>query len=180
MRASVLGALLVIGLCAGCHNGTSAKDEEPPTRLFAPAEMRIHPIFTQVRDWTGDGVPDGIEVLIEFRDGFGDLTKAAGIALFELYDYRPHHSDPRGRRVANPWVGSLRTAAEQRQHWSGIPRTYTFRLEYEQVRSNRSYVLAASFDPVDGERFFHEIVLEARQPQEEAPHGPSATAPAAR
>ena len=50
--------------------------------LFGPSAMRIHPIFTRLSDWTGDGVPDGIEALIELQDQFGDPTKASGTIIF--------------------------------------------------------------------------------------------------
>jgi hypothetical protein len=53
-------------------------DAPPEANVLGPASMRIHPIFTQPRDWTGDARPDGIEALVEFLDQFGDPTKASG------------------------------------------------------------------------------------------------------
>ena len=147
--------------------------------MFGAAHMRIHPIFSQVKDWTGDGKPDGIEALLEFTDGFGDPTKSSGSAVFELYDYRQYNPDPRGNRVAEPWVASLASPADQRARWNRTSRTYAFQLAADGISDNRSYVLTASFDrrqpsssslssPADSSqpsRLFDRIILEA-QPKE--------------
>jgi hypothetical protein len=146
--------------------------------LFAPASMRIHPIFTQVRDWTGDNRPDGVEALLEFQDQFGDPTKASGTVIFELYDYRKGNVDPRGQRVVNPWVGTLQTLAEQQARWNRTSRTYYFQLEYPGIRADRNYVLTATFD-TGATRFFDQIVLEGeRAPRERV--SPPATRPTTR
>ena len=59
--------------------------------------MRIHPIFTQIADWTHSGKPDGIEAQLEFTDQFGDPTKASGKVLFELFSYQNDSPDRAGR-----------------------------------------------------------------------------------
>jgi hypothetical protein len=121
--------------------------------------MRIHPIFTQIEDWNKDGKPDGIEAQLEFQDQFGDPTKASGRALFELFDYRTDSPDPRGRRVAGPWVGSLATLDEQHERWNTTLRTYRFQLNYPEVRADKAYVLTAVFELTSGGRFFDRVVL---------------------
>src|SRR5688500_3286238 len=54
-----LASLALVG-CNGSRTEDPAVDEEA---LFGPAAMRIHPIFTDVKDWTGDDKADGVEVL---------------------------------------------------------------------------------------------------------------------
>jgi hypothetical protein len=161
---------------AGCGSSPTAPTprSSADAALFAPLSMRIHPIFTQVKDWTGDGHPDGVEALLEFQDQFGDPTKAAGTAVFELYDYRKGNVDPRGERVVNPWVGSLQTLEEQQARWNRTSRTYFFQLEYPAVRADRNYVLTASFD-TGATRFFDQVILEGeRVPREQRYPAPAA------
>jgi hypothetical protein len=156
--------------------------------MFGAANMRIHPIFSQVKDWTGDGKPDGVEALLEFDDGFGDPTKSSGSVVFELFDYRQYNPDPRGTRVAEPWVASLASPADQKARWNRTSRTYAFQLAAEGISDNRSYVLTASFDrrqPTTGNaagatasssqppRLFDRIILEA-QPKERPVAEPAA------
>lgn len=153
--------LLASLLFGGCTNAPKYTRTPSEAQLFAPVSMRIHPIFTQVKDWTGDGHPDGIEALLEFQDRFTDPTKAAGDVVFELYTYRPYSPDSRGERVVNPWLGSLRTLANQQARWNRTSRTYAFELEYPEIREDRDYVLVATFD-TGQTRFFDQIVLEGR------------------
>jgi hypothetical protein len=157
---------------SGCQQG----DPPPPAygepdvqreATFGPASMRIHPIFTQVKDWTGDGKADGIEVLLEFQDQFGDPGKAQGRVMFELYDFR-RGPDPRGKRVVNPWVGSLATVNDQRAHWNRTSRTYTFQLAYPDVNPRHNYVMVATFERTGGGRFFDRVVLEGTKPERPA------------
>ena len=149
-------------ILAGCTAAPKHARTPSECQLFAPVSMRIHPIFTQVKDWTGDGVVDGIEALLEFQDQFTDPTKAAGDVVFELYAYRPYSPESRGDRVVNPWLGSLRTLRDQEARWNRTSRTYAFELEYPEIRDDRDYVLVATFD-TGQTRFFDQIVLEGRR-----------------
>ena len=167
---------LCIALClvCGCSSSlTPMRRTSDEAAMFGPVSMRVHPIFTQVKDFNGDGDTDGIEALVEFQDQFGDPTKASGRIIFELFEYRPYHPDPRGNRLVNPWIGSLTNLGEQRARWNRTSRTYLFQLEYPQVSSHRSYVLTATFDGGRG-RFFDRIIIEA-QPKEGSTNEPPNT-----
>ena len=171
--------ILATLLNAGCQG------EAPPfprsdtdAQLFGPVAMRLHPIFTQVKDWSGDDKPDGIEALVELQDQFGDPTKASGRVIFELYEYRPHSPERRGERLLNPWIGDLETLDDQRDRWNRTSRTYGFQLTYPDVQPTRSYVLTAQFELSNGGRFFDRIILEGRRPRAPDVTAPT-TAPAA-
>jgi hypothetical protein len=128
--------------------------------LFGPVAMRIHPIFTRVKDWTGDNKPDGVEALIELQDQFGDPTKAAGRVVFELYSFQKFDPQRRGTRLVNPWIGSLMTLEEQRDRWNRTSRTYSFPLSFAQISVDSTYVLTAQFETTSGQRFFDQLILE--------------------
>lgn len=126
--------------------------------------MRIHPVFTQIRDWNGDRRADGIEVMIEFQDVFGDPAKAAGEFVFEVFDFQPGHPDPRGPRVAGPFLASTAAPASQYAHWSRTSRAYAFQLAFENVSPNRPYVLGAIFERTGRDRFMDRLILEPAVP----------------
>ncbi len=149
--------------------------QPPQPDLFAPTAMQVHPIFTQIAEWTHSGKPDGIEAQLEFTDQFGDPTKASGRVLFELFEYHRDSPDPRGRRLGR-WVGSLSTPDEQRERWNTTLRTYRFQLDYPAVLTTQSYVLTAIFELSTGGRFFNSIVLPAH-PAEKPEHKNPAAAP---
>src|SRR6266550_8310566 len=100
----LLPLIILIIASSGCQGDTPFARSDADKQLFGPVAMRLHPIFTQVKDWTGDNKPDGIEALVELQDQFGDPTKASGRLVFELFEYRPGFPDPRGKRVVNPWI----------------------------------------------------------------------------
>jgi hypothetical protein len=162
MRLS--SVILGVFLLAGCSQPVFDEPEVKDEALFGPTAMRIHPVFTQVKDWNGDSRPDGIEVLLEFQDQFGDPTKAAGTIMFELYPYRQGDPDPRGPRVVNPWHGSLLTTREQISRWNRTSRTYSFELSFPGVDVRKPYVLTAVFRSGSGNRFFDRIVLDVQEP----------------
>ena len=114
--------------------------------MFGPASVRLHPTFTQVRDWSGSGKPDGIEATLEIQDQFGEPTRTTGRAMFELFNYQKESPRVRGRRIAGPWIASLDSKADQQEHWNSALRAYTFQLHYPMVRLNEYYVLTVQFD----------------------------------
>jgi len=162
-------AASMLVLLLGC--GSSTRGPASTETMFTPVSMRLHPIFTGVKDWTGDNKTDGIEAELEFVDQFGDPTKAAGQVIFELYEFREGGPDPRGLRLVNPWVADVGTLAEQRSRWNRTSRTYSFQLAIPTVRTGESYVLEATFKPTDGPRFFDQMILKkssSRSPKRDA------------
>src|ERR1041385_4565024 len=95
--------LLIPLVLLGCASKPIERDNAE-VAMFGPMRMRLHPIFTQVKNWSsgggsGPGIkPDGIEAELEFQDQFGDPTKAAGKVMFELFSYH-QGPDPRGERL---------------------------------------------------------------------------------
>jgi hypothetical protein len=168
---------LLIGLsfvCGCCPSGPVPRTSAAAA-MFAPVSMRIHPIFSGINDWTGDDKPDGLEANLEFEDQFSDPTKAAGTIVFELFSYRQYEPDSRGERLVNPWVGSLKTLAEQQARWNRTSRTYVFQLEYPAVRADRDYVLTATFDE-GATRFFDRIIIQGEHRSKYAPTTQRSTA----
>jgi hypothetical protein len=166
MRSALLVAILGLVL-VGCAGEAPLARSDADTQFFGPVSMRLHPIFTQLKDWTGSTKPDGIEALVELEDQFGDPTKASGRIIFELYNFRQYDPQRKGERVVNPWIGYLETLDEQRDRWNRTSRTYGFQLAYPQIDPTKSYVLTAEFEGSNGGRFFDQIILEGKLPDSE-------------
>ena len=147
--------------------------------MFGPQAVRVHPTFTRTKDWTGDGKPDGVEAVLELQDEFGEPTRATGRAMFEVYQYRPNHPDPRGRRAAKVWEWSLLTRPQQVDHWSRALRAYSFKIPFDP--GQQTMVLAAIFELNGGKpRLFDQIILEpsGRTTPAPDPEAGAATRPA--
>jgi hypothetical protein len=177
MRKFLPLILLMLTTAGGCQGDSPFARSDADSKLFGPVSMRLHPIFTQIKDWTGDNKPDGVEALIELQDQFGDPTKASGRVVFELFDYQAYNPERRGERVANPWIGYLETLDEQRDRWNRTSRTYSFQLAFDQIQPNKTYVLTAEFQLSSGGRFFDRVILEGQRSESGSLFPPS-TAPA--
>jgi hypothetical protein len=157
--APLVGLPLICLFAAGCEPKVRSLDMgKNAAEIIGPVSVRIHPSFTQVKDWSGDGKPDGVEALFEVRDRWNEPIRATGRVLFELYEYRIGSPDPRGRRLVNPWAASLATVEEQTARWDRVSRAYKFQLAYPQADPARTYVLAASFE-TEGGRLFDRLNL---------------------
>lgn len=181
---------LLLLLVCGC-DGSGAKTRSTlDQQMFGPASVRIHPTFTQVRDLSSHGKPDGIEATLEVQDQFGDPTRSTGRAMFELYNYRKDSPDIRGSRIAGPWIAFLNTRAEQQEHWNPALRAYTFQLHFPKVQADQYYVLTVQFDlnstaattqpetapsSAPAGRLFDKLIMEPQN--EEKGHGPKYRAP---
>ena len=157
-RVALLIALFSSILCASCNHKRALPVGKSAEGVIGPVSIRIHPTFTQVKDWNGDEKPDGIEALLEVRDRWDEPIRATGKVMFELYDFRRGHPDPRGARLANPWVVSLATADDQAARWDRVSRSYKFQLAFPQVERRRTYILTASFE-TEGGRLFDRLTL---------------------
>ncbi len=174
----LFASLIALVLVAGCSSdGTTATRTPVDTTLFGPVSMRLHPVFTQVRDWTGDGRADGIEAVIELQDQFGDPTKAAGQIIFELYSYKQFSPDPRGQRLAVFDQGRLDSMEDQRARWNRVNRAYIFQLTYDGAKTDQDYVLAATFELASGGRYFNTLILSGDRQSNKTNTGPSAIIP---
>ncbi|GIW77858.1 MAG: hypothetical protein KatS3mg104_2921 [Phycisphaerae bacterium] len=165
MKRAIACLWILVGL-TGCASGVSESVTRTPVdqALFGPSAMRLHPVFTQLDDWTGDGQLDGIEAVLEMQDQFGDPTKAAGRVIFELYEYKPYSPDPRGRRLVAPWEGRLDSIEDQRARWNRVNRAYIFQLACDVIRPGTAYVLTATFELSSGGRFFDQLILQGEKP----------------
>jgi hypothetical protein len=129
--------------------------------MFRPVAMRIHPVFSVVKDWTDDGRPDGIEALIELSDQFGDPIKGSGQVVFELFGFRRYNPDPRGEPVQT-WVMPLRSLRDQKDRWRRIGSAYAFQLPLDDIASYPNTVLTAEITLDTGGRLRDQIVMQQR------------------
>jgi hypothetical protein len=149
--------LLLAGVMvlAGC---TELTDRPASEQSFGAVSFRIHPTFTQIKNWTSGAKPDGIEAVIEFQDEFGDPTRAMGTVRFELYRFESDYADHRGPRLAI-WSASLNSHEDQVARWDPVARGYTFQLTFANISTDRGYVLTAQVDRSNS-RLFDQLVIE--------------------
>jgi hypothetical protein len=107
------------------------------------AELRISSLTEFVRDAAVQTV--SLRTLVEVVDANGFSSPVPCVMRFELYQFRPLSSDPRGKRLILWPQQDLTEAVKNSEHWKGYLRGYEFLLPVkEPLVSGRSYVLEAT------------------------------------
>lgn len=154
---SVPMLVCVLAFVGGCGHTSPIRTVDEQA-MFGAVTFRIHPTFTQVKEWTGGKTPDGVEAIVEFDDQFGDPTRAAGTIRFELYNFQADDPDHRGHRLAI-WSATLGDKDDQIGHWDPAARGYAFQLAFPAIRTDHGYVLTAQFDR-NNTRLFDQLIIE--------------------
>jgi hypothetical protein len=144
-------------------SGTEHEDVPAPLHLLLPHEIRIHP-FTGTRTFDEAGGVRGLDVRVEAKDAYDDLTKAFGRFFFELYEFRTDSPDPKGERLAT-WEEDLLDPRDNLRHWGGmVARRYHFRLQWDQpIPVGRKFVLTVAFTSPWTDRLSDEHVFVSGQ-----------------
>ena len=128
LPAAISIYLILMLTAAGCQintpQGGLLAGDQP---AFQVSKVRLLPSFTKFKPADpGKDQPASIEAYVELNDQFGDALKALGQFRFELFEYRPAFSDPRGKRFADKGLQliDLTKVQTNQQHWDSITRSY--------------------------------------------------------
>ncbi len=127
--------------------------------LFRPVDMNIS-YFTDLRDFSGDGNIDGLDVRVILEDRFGDAVKTLGDFRVETFLYVPRSQNPRGPQVNN-WFVSVRTAEDLEKYWDQTDRAFRFPLALARgIDAQRAIVQVTYYVPDgSGKMLFAERVI---------------------
>jgi hypothetical protein len=104
-----------------------------------------------------------IKTLLEVIDPLNKPVKIPFMARFELYEFQPLSSDPRGRRLAIWPEQDLRDSGTNDEHWQDFLCGYEFYLPLEFVpQPGKKYLFEVSC--LAGQRRFHDLFNMQYQP----------------
>ncbi len=110
-----------------------------------PQRIEIVEAFTALHSFDDDSVPDGIELLIQPIDSYGDPVKVAGTLRAELYTYRQASGNREGDRLCEPWEINLLTEEQQKQYWNPVTGMYDIPLQLPRAaRADRGWLATGS------------------------------------
>jgi len=159
--------LLVLG-GTGCL--PSARDADMDARhdavsLAMPSRIEIVAPFTRIKSLSGGDEPDGIELLLQARNEFGNPgLMIVGTVRVELFEFLPGSAECKGRRL-DRWTADLRTEADQRRYWNHLTQMYEFRLgvDLSAIPPAPKYVILVTYTTPFGEHISDEMVLSNGQ-----------------
>ncbi len=95
----------------------------------------------------------GVKVYVDLLDSFGNRTKSPGVFRFELYEFVPRSSEPKGKRIFIQPDIDLTDATRNNSHWRDFLRTYQFDLDLNfKVKANDAFMLEVTFITPAGKR----------------------------
>ncbi|MFH0980607.1 MAG: hypothetical protein V2A79_03595 [Planctomycetota bacterium] len=149
----------------GCQRPTvdlNAAATHQQLSLLMPAAVKIVAPFTRFRSFDDDERPDGIELLVQPVNTFGDPVNIAGDVIVELYEFRQASGDRKGEKVQQ-WDIALASERAQRMYWNRTTSMYEFRLQLARTTlpAEPKYVLQVTYNTPLKEHMLDECVLEA-------------------
>ena len=135
----------------GCQKIDRWRGRADSGRLgFGPRQVVLQPSFTRIVGQSkNDGEQTGkIEVYVQLKDQFGDPIKSLGRFRFELFQYQPAVSDPRGQRFSVDGVQKfdLTMIDVNQQYWDSTTCNYRFDLKLpELLKTVQQIVVQVTF-----------------------------------
>jgi hypothetical protein len=125
-------------LLAGCPSAKPPSLVGTGMDMFAPVELRVHPLS---RITTDNATDNGrvVEVRIELADQMKDTTKGVGVLTFTLA-----RSSTLTNTVVDRWEAAIDTPDANKDHWDSITRTYLFRRQLPAGIRDHELLLTAT------------------------------------
>jgi len=121
--------------------------------------VRLHP-FTVVKLPVKAGEPGGLDVRVEALSGAGRSVKALGVFRLELYGYRRHQGDPRGKRLAT-WTIDLSHPEANSRYWDAVLLAYRIPLGgWDISGAGQRVILELVFNAGGPRRLFDRRILD--------------------
>ena len=138
-------ALALMTVIAGCSTShLPAPSDVLREGDSAVERIRISAITELIQDST---TTDGVQVktLVELLSASGEPIEAPCVIRFELYEFRPLSSDPRGRRLLIWPNQSLSEPDTNKEQWKDYLHGYEFFLPVEfALERGKKYVFEAT------------------------------------
>ena len=153
----VVFAVLTVICSTGCEPDGSAgpislEGADYALGAYQAAEVRIVGL-TEIMPVSAGPWQSKLKIYADLVDGFGCRVKSAGVFRFELYEFVPRSSEPKGKRILIWPDIDLTDAAENNSYWRDFLRAYQFELPLNfDPRPDESFVLEVTFTTAHGNR----------------------------
>ncbi|MBP8604982.1 MAG: hypothetical protein KBI46_03955 [Phycisphaerae bacterium] len=144
-KANDRGCFLPLWIAVWLLGWTGCELSSPPSAAPAdePAKMRISSLTEFVPVESGNGI--NLKILAELISPQGFSIRAPFVMRFELYEYSPVSSNPRGRQIILWPLQDLTDSDRNDQHWKEYLEGYEFLLPVETpLTSGKNYILEAT------------------------------------
>ncbi len=159
LKTAVVVIFAVAGLiCStGCEPDSSAGRFSSGTdgdALGAYVASEVHIVgLTEITSVSEGPWQGKLKIYVDLVDSFGCRVKSPGLFRFELYEFVPRSSQPKGKRIFFPPDIDLTDATTNNSYWRDFLRAYQFELDLNfSPRPDESFVLEVTFTTSQGRR----------------------------
>lgn len=119
---------------------------------YAASKVRIVGL-TEITPVSAGPWQGKLKIYVDLVDSFGYRVKSPGLFRFELYEFVPRSSQPKGRRILIWPDIDLTDATTNNSYWRDFLRTYQFDLDLNfKVKANEAFMLEVTFTTPAGKR----------------------------
>ena len=120
-------------------------------RSYAPERIRIIGLTDIIGTTALSLNVARLNIYVDLLDAYGSRIKSPGTFRFELYEFVPRSSDPRGDRLIL-WPDIDLIAAEvNNTYWQDYLRTYQFKLDIDfEPGDTRTFILETTYITAQG------------------------------
>jgi hypothetical protein len=130
---------------------------------YAASKIRIVGL-SEITGASDDERTSRVKVYVDLLDSFGNRIKSPGVFRFELYEFVPRSSEPKGKRIFIQAEIDLTDATRNNSHWRDFLRTYQFDLPLNfKVKANDVFMLEVTFTTPAGKRLRGLFHLESEK-----------------
>jgi len=157
ITANVIFAVVIVVCSTACEpDGSSGRvswgRNDGTLAAYVPSEAHIVGL-TEIEAVSSGPWQGKLTVYVDLLDTFGCRVKSPGLFRFELYEFVPRSSQPRGKRIFFPRDIDLTDAAENNKRWRDFLRAYEFKMPLDfEPQPDQSFVLEVTFTTPYGSR----------------------------
>ena len=120
--------------------------------IYAASEIRVVGL-TEIVSVPGDQWTSRLKAYVDLLDSFGSRVKSPGIFRFELYEFVPRSSQPKGKRVFFRSDIDLTNPVENNRRWRDFLRAYQFDMDLNfRPKPDETFILEATCTTPAGKR----------------------------
>lgn len=128
MKAVCFAAVLAAVAMIGCGPGIDPANSGPRVCAFSAASIRIIGL-TRIVARPAERNEAALAAYVDMLDAYDSHIKAPGLFRFELYEFVPRSSEPRGKRLMIWPDIDLTDPDANNDCWQDYLRTYQFTLD---------------------------------------------------
>lgn len=157
IAVAVIFAVAIVVWSTGCEPESSASLEASTGRrdvftAYAASRVRIVGL-TEITPIGPDFRTSRLKAYVDLLDSTGCRIKSPGAFRFELYEFVPRSSQPKGKRIFIRPDIDLTDATRNNSQWRDFLRAYEFDLDLNfRPRPDDTFVLEVTFTTPAGKR----------------------------